>query len=590
MGLALLLGVGAIGPASAHEPLPVRGKLDFDLPAPGSYALPDLGDAADGSVLDEEGASSSLHQLYEDKLIVLSFIFGACHDAKGCPLSLAVLDQLKARCAGDPELANAARLITMSFDPERDTPEVMARFRASFGGEEANWRFLTTASSGELEPILESYDQSIQAEFDEAGKATGQFSHVLRVFLIDREKRVRNIYSSSFLYADMILADLRTLLLEENASAAAPAVESISSVDLFGLVQNPPLGLPPVPVPEANPLTRENIALGRKLFFDRRLSHNGTISCAMCHVPEQGFTSYELETAVGIEGRTVRRNAPTIYNVAYAKRLFHDGREDRLEQQIWGPLLAANEMGNPSVGNLVQRIGGLEDYEGLFQAAFGGRGPGMETLGMALASYQRTLVSGNSPFDRWYFGQEKNALSESAVRGFRLFSGRARCGTCHRVGEADAQLTDHEMHNTGIGYRRAMGDPGDVRVEIAPDSYTVLAEELLAPISETPPGDLGLYEITQQPDDRWKYKTPSLRNVGLTRPYMHDGSLGSLREVVEFYDVGGVPNETLDPVISPLGLREQEISDLVAFLESLTGDNTKMLIDDAMAVEIGDPR
>ncbi len=286
----------------------------------------------------------------------------------------------------------------------------------------------------------------------------------------------------------------------------------------------------------------------------------------------------------------MRRNSPTIYNVAYAKRLFHDGRENRLEQQIWGPLLAANEMGNPSVGALMQRIEALSDYDGLFEKAFEGRRLGMETLGMALASYQRTLVSGNSPFDRWHFGGEEGAASEAAVRGFRLFSGRARCSACHLVDRDHALFTDHRMHNTGIGYLRSMETRGEVKVEVAPGTYVKLDDEFLAPISETPPSDLGLYEITQTPDDRWKYKTPSLRNVALTRPYMHDGSLGTLREVVKFYGAGGVPNETLDPLIAPLDLNAQEVSDLVAFLESLTGDNATLLVRDAQAAPIGEPR
>ena len=346
-----------------------------------------------------------------------------------------------------------------------------------------------------------------------------------------------------------------------------------------------------MPVPPDNPLTRAKIDLGRRLFFDRRLSRNGTFSCAMCHVPEQGFSSHELATAVGIEGRTVRRNSPTIFNVAYAKRLFHDGRENRLEQQIWGPLLAANEMGNPSVGALMERIEALPDYDGLFEKAFEGRGLGMETLGMALASYQRTLVSGNSAFDRWHFLGEEGAVSEAAARGFRLFSGRARCAACHRIGQDEALFTDHQLHNTGIGYLRSMGNrSGEVKVQVAPGTYVELDDAFLAPISETPPSDLGLYEITQRPADRWKYKTPSLRNVALTRPYMHDGSLGALHQVVEFYNTGGVPNETLDPLITPLGLNAREVADLVAFLESLTGDNATLLVRDAQAAPIGDPR
>lgn len=160
------------------------------------------------------------------------------------------------------------------------------------------------------------------------------------------------------------------------------------------------------------PVTKAQIKLGRRLFYDRRLSFNETFSCAMCHIPEQGFTSNELSTAVGVEGRSVRRNSPTIYNVAYVSRLFHDARESTLEQQVWGPLLARNEMANPSVGHVIDKIESLAAYDGLFETAFAGKKPGMETIGAALAAYQRSLVSANSPFDRWFYANEPGALSE----------------------------------------------------------------------------------------------------------------------------------------------------------------------------------
>ncbi|MFQ5698965.1 MAG: cytochrome c peroxidase [Myxococcota bacterium] len=352
-----------------------------------------------------------------------------------------------------------------------------------------------------------------------------------------------------------------------------------------------PPGAAPLPEGPGAAITRARIDLGRKLFLDRRLSRNGTLSCAMCHIPRQGFTSHEVATAVGIEGRTLRRNAPTLYNVGYARHLFHDGREARLERQIWGPLLAANEMGNPSVESVVGRLTDLTDYAGLFERAFAGRGPSMQTLGAALASYERALLSGNSPFDRWYFGGDRDALSQASVRGFRLFSGRAGCDTCHRIGEKSALFTDHQLHNTGIGYRQAKGEPRPVRhVTLAPGESVEVDSATLQTLSEPLPSDLGLYEVTKDPRDRWKYKTPSLRNVALTAPYMHDGSLATLREVVEFYAAGGAPNPTLDPGIHPLELASRDIDDLVAFLESLTGDDADLLALDAEAAPVGDPR
>ncbi|MCG7947296.1 MAG: photosynthetic protein synthase I, partial [Candidatus Thiodiazotropha taylori] len=211
-----------------------------------------------------------------------------------------------------------------------------------------------------------------------------------------------------------------------------------TKADLLSIASNPPLGLPAIPVPADNPLSREKIDLGRKLFYDRRLSLNDTFSCAMCHVPEQGFTSNELAMAVGIEGRSVRRNSPSVYNSAYSNLLFHDGREENLEQQAWGPLLANNEMANPSIGYVLNKVRQIEDYRGLFEEAFEGRGVSMETLGMALASYQRALVSADSPFDRWRYAGDQTALSDSAKRGFEIFTGKAGCVACHSIGERSA--------------------------------------------------------------------------------------------------------------------------------------------------------
>ncbi|ODU51325.1 MAG: hypothetical protein ABS92_00205 [Thiobacillus sp. SCN 63-374] len=160
----------------------------------------------------------------------------------------------------------------------------------------------------------------------------------------------------------------------------------------------PPLGLPALFIPEANPLTQEKIDLGRKLFMDRRLSHNNVMSCAMCHVPEQGFTSHELGAAIGLQGRSLRRNSPAIYNVGYQRSLFHEGRELHLEDQVWAPLLAKNEMNMPSIGYVVEKVKMMPEYKGRFEAAFGGEATA-ERIGFALASYQRAMVSGNSRFD-----------------------------------------------------------------------------------------------------------------------------------------------------------------------------------------------
>ena len=362
-------------------------------------------------------------------------------------------------------------------------------------------------------------------------------------------------------------------------------------MDLIRLAQDPPLGLPPVPVPAGNPLTRAKIELGRKLFFDRRLSINDTLSCAVCHIPEQGFTNNELRTPVGVEGRAVLRNSPTLYNVAYQEHLFLDGREISLENQVWQPMTAHNEMAAPSIGYVIRKIRRMRDYDGLFEQAFVGRGPDILTIGQALASYQRTLLAADSPFDRWYFGGRSDAVDESVKRGFALFSGKAQCVICHRVGDDHALFIDHEFHNTGLGYAASVSGrgPETTRVQLAPGVFTEISRAAVDAVTQQRlPNDLGLYRITESPDDRWKFRTQTLRNIALTAPYMHDGQFDTVREVIDFYDRGGVPNELLSPLIRPLGLTEPEKLDLEAFLQSLTGGNVEDIVADAFAAPIGD--
>lgn len=333
----------------------------------------------------------------------------------------------------------------------------------------------------------------------------------------------------------------------------------------------PALGLPPLPQAQASAAV---IELGRKLFMDRRLSHNNTMSCAMCHVPEQGFSANELGTSLGMEGRTLRRNAPTLLNVAYVRQLFHDGRADTLHVQAWDPLLNPIEMGNPDSPGVIDKIRGMPDYAGLFEQAFDGAGPDRHTVGLALASYQRTLVSGNSRFDRWRYGGEADALNPAEKAGFAVFAGKGRCIACHTVGERHALLTDGRFHNTGVGLGKRAGSH---RVRLAPGVEIEVADGDLASVSEPLQPDLGRYEVTRLPADRYAYRTPGLRNVALTAPYMHDGSLGTLEEVIAFYQRGGIDNPARDPLLRPLELTDVERRDLAAFLRSLSGDNVKAL-------------
>lgn len=605
---------------------PGYGDLSFTAPVPGTYKLPVLGQASDGNVLDSEGRATTLHKLMgntanPDKVVLLSFIYATCSDINGCPLATAVFHKIKNRLEKEPELASHLRLITLSFNPEHDTPERMKAYGASLQGKGVEWLFLTTRSEQELQPILKNYKQAVEKVYDAKGKFTGTFSHNLRVYLIDQHKQLRNIYNTELLHPDTLISDIKTLLQPEaELPASATNTQDKSALysagdnklsyenkdyltqsialtqrkgqpaDLLKTITQPPLGLPTVPVPDNNPITAEKISLGRKLFYDRRLSINNTFSCAMCHIPEQGFTSNEMATAVGVEGRTVRRNSPTLYNVAYMQSLFHDSRENTLEQQVWSPLLAHNEMANPSIGYAIDKIKNTTDYNGLFEKAFD-KPPGMETIGMAIASYERTLNSGNSPFDRWYYGKDSKALPAEAQRGFQLFTGKAQCSQCHTINGEYGLFTDNNLHNTGIGYADAMSDKSSdpsQRVQVSPGVYVDVASDVIASVAEPKANDLGRYEVTQKPQDRWRYKTPSLRNVKLTAPYMHNGSIAGLREAVEFYNRGGIANENLDPLIKPLQLNSTEIDDLTAFLGSLTGNNTEELISDAFAAPVGD--
>ena len=562
---------------------PGYSPLTFTAPSPGSYQLPVLGQAANGQILNTENQAMQLHELMGDKIVLLSFIYATCSDVNGCPLATSVFHKIKNRLKKEPQLASKLRLLTLSFDPQHDTPEAMKHYAKGLQGSGLDWQFLTTRSETELQPILQHYRQNIQKVFDEENKFTGTFSHILRVYLIDQNKQIRNIYSVSFLHADTLINDIKTLLLTPINSKQQSV--SHNSRSLIKTVNNPPLGLPKVPVPAENPITEAKIELGKKLFFDRRLSINNTFSCAMCHVPAQGFSSNEMATAVGVEGRTVRRNSPTLYNVAYYDSLFHDGRETTLENQVWGPLLAHNEMANPSIGFVIEKIKQNLEYAELFKQAFN-RPVGMETISFAIASYERSLNSGDSNFDRWYFSKQKNAISTSAKKGYTLFTGKAKCSSCHTISAKYALFTDNQFHNTGIGYKNSMQtetetetDTETTQVQLAPGIFVPVENKLINAVSEKKISDLGRYEITNNPADRWKYKTPSLRNISLTAPYMHNGSLNSLEQVVQFYNEGGINNETLDPLISPLQLTDQESTNLIEFLKTLTGNNNAELLD-----------
>jgi cytochrome c peroxidase len=303
-----------------------------------------------------------------------------------------------------------------------------------------------------------------------------------------------------------------------------------------------PLGLDLYrPVPEMNPLTPEKIALGRRLFFDRRLSRNRTIACVSCHEPQRAFTDGR-PVAVGIEGRTGARNVPTLINRVYGKSHFLDGRAESLERQAIQPIQNPKEMDMTMV-EVVARLRGDSGYTVGFQSAFH-RDANQEDVAGALASYVRSILSGDAPVDR-YMNGEGAALSERAKRGLQLFRGKANCTACH-VGPT---FTDERFHNTGVAWSEPSASSGQA------GGFQ----------------DEGRFAVSGKPADHGAFKTPTLREIARTAPYMHDGSVTTLEEVVDFYDAGGRPNPHIDREIQSLHLSVEEKQALVAFLKSLSG-------------------
>jgi cytochrome c peroxidase len=295
---------------------------------------------------------------------------------------------------------------------------------------------------------------------------------------------------------------------------------------------NVPLGLPEVPIPNYNPITREKIALGKQLFFDRRLSESGSISCASCHNPEKGFSD-GVALSRGTGGLKGQRNTPTLINVAFQPYQFWDGRATSLEDQSLGPLHNPQEMGQSSEP-AVTRLNRIPYYRERFREVFKSSITN-ETIAQALASYERTLLSGNSSYDQFTTG-DRAALNQQALYGLQLFNGKAHCSLCHQ----GFNFSDGLFHNLGVGWDgKEFQDPGRFKVT-------------------------GIFR------DRGAFKTPTLRQVSDTAPYMHDGSLANLEAVVDFYARGGNPNPHLDILIQPLQLTLAEKKALLAFLKALS--------------------
>jgi cytochrome c peroxidase len=333
-------------------------------------------------------------------------------------------------------------------------------------------------------------------------------------------------------------------LVAASCSRATDKPAPISATPVGSMVAiKAPLGLPPLPVPAENPPTLETIELGRKLFYETRLSRDNTVSCATCHNPGLGFTDGRKLSA-GVSGRLGTRNAPTVLNSAYLPIQFWDGRAASLEEQAIGPMGNSVEMDQPHELYL-PKLNADPTYRARFEKCFGPGGITTPRIERALASFERTLLSGNSPFDRYKYGGERNALTPSAIHGLAVFTDPAKgnCSVCHTIGEKYALFTDGKFHNLGVGM----------------NSEGVLT-------------DLGRYEQTKREADKGAFRTPTLRNIARTGPYMHDGSEKTLQQVVDFYIGGGNSNPQLDKEIKPLTLTKQDQADLIAFLQSLTGE------------------
>ena len=339
----------------------------------------------------------------------------------------------------------------------------------------------------------------------------------------------------------------------------------------------PPLGLPSVPIPEDNLQTPEKVALGDKLFHDKRFSTTGEVSCSTCHLKEKAFTDSPLKTSEGIEKKTGTRNAPTVINSAYSATQFWDGRSPDLEDQALHPFVNPVEMGLEDHQPILDIIASDPEYAAAFKEVFGVEADTvtMVEVTRAIAAFERTVVAGDSPFDRYFYGGEADAMSEQQIRGFDLFVNQGRCVSCHVIEQTQAVFTDSRFHNIGVGINNIQGDVPELAGEFMQTKVT-LEEVDIQVLSDPRTSELGRFAVTRDLDTIGSFKTSTLRNIEVTAPYMHDGSIATLRDVVVHYNNGGVTNEG-DPVndflsggIRPLDLSEEQIDDLVAFMKALT--------------------
>jgi len=321
-------------------------------------------------------------------------------------------------------------------------------------------------------------------------------------------------------------------------------------------------------IPQDNTLAPERVALGHKLYFDTRLSADGTVSCATCHDVTRGFTD-QLKTSEGIKEQIGHRNAPTTLNVALLQTVFLDGRSPTLEHQAKQPIINPVEMGMPDGQAAVDAIKDDPEYQAAFQKAYG-RPVNYDDIGRAIAAFERTLVFIDSPFRRFLNGDE-NAISSEAKQGWKLFNEKARCVTCHPMNPSNPLGTDNRFHNIGVSARH--------------QDFDALAKQALKALKEDPSekkldelalatnmSELGRFLVTKNRSDIGAFRTSILLNIGITPPYMHDGTVETLWDVMDHYNKGGEPNLFLDGGMEPLALTEDEINNIVEFLFTLTDD------------------
>jgi cytochrome c peroxidase len=356
-----------------------------------------------------------------------------------------------------------------------------------------------------------------------------------------------------------LLASLLAALLFPASASAGPAAFSL------------PEGVFEPEVPADNPLSSEKIELGKKLYFDARLSSDGTVACATCHAPSAGFADpRHTPTSAGVGGQLGTRNTPTSMNAAFLATQFWDGRAPNLEAQALLPFINPIEMGIADHPTLARKVSELPEYAPLFKSAFGDAQVTPARIGQAIASFERTLLSVRAPFDRFIAGDQK-AISESARRGWDVYNGKARCNNCHGYIESTPFFSDDLFHNIGVGVKavdfESVARRAAAVIEKSPEAVDQLA------LQDAEASALGRFLVTRQRKDIGAFKTSGLRNVELTAPYFHDGHAKTLLEVIDFYDRGGDANPFLDGGIRPLQLTAQEKADLVELMKTFTSED-----------------